>query len=296
MASGFRTEVSITAGSSSRSPGRMVGKILPDRISHAGPLLFGTRRHKCQDRLPRSLQSAPVRRVSTLPALQPAGGRSGGDRAALPGRSAHRLERRDLRRPSANSSTTPTSRACSSIWKPWRCGPEGALAIVSLEACSPLPDRRHRTAAENRLLLKATRCAARGERSRKLEPSDVRRRRVAAAHVDMLVRTPAGRRRRNHCRPARGCRPPSVAADNPAGLAMRAPARRASWPHPWHGSGPSTHPPPGGAREGPHTHLLPKFLAQGRAIRRISAAGRLYCGLSPARGPNSDQRQALRRT
>jgi hypothetical protein len=105
---------------------------------------------------------------------------------------------------------------------------------------------------------------------------------VTAPHIDMLVRlrpddaaTLAALRA--------GVGRPLFAADNPAGAAIAhaSPTRILASPvarievH-------QAIPPPGGrAPEGPHTHLLPKLLAQGRAHPPGSPLpDGLYCGLS----------------
>jgi hypothetical protein len=105
---------------------------------------------------------------------------------------------------------------------------------------------------------------------------------VAAPHVDMLVRL-----RPDDAATAAALRAgvghPLFAADNPAGLAIAraSPTRILASPvacievH-------QPIPPPGGrSPEGPHTHLLPKFLAQGRTHPPGSPLPEgLYCGLS----------------
>lgn len=105
---------------------------------------------------------------------------------------------------------------------------------------------------------------------------------VAAPHIDMLVRL-----RPDDIETAAallmGVGRPLFAADNPAGLAIArasptrilvSPMARIEVHQPI--------PPPGGrSPEGPHTHLLPKFLAQGRTRPPGSPLpDGLYCGLS----------------
>jgi hypothetical protein len=76
---------------------------------------------------------------------------------------------------------------------------------------------------------------------------------------------------------------PLFAADNPAGLAIAhaSPTRILASPVA-HIEVHQPIPPPGGrSPEGPHTHLLPKFLAQGRTHPPGSPLpDGLYCGLS----------------
>jgi len=105
---------------------------------------------------------------------------------------------------------------------------------------------------------------------------------IAVPHIDMLVRLrpdDAGTAAALHA----GVGRPLFAADNPAGLAiarasptriLASPVARIEVHQPI--------PPPGGrSPEGPHTHLLPKFLAQGRAHPPGSPLpDGLYCGLS----------------
>jgi hypothetical protein len=105
---------------------------------------------------------------------------------------------------------------------------------------------------------------------------------IAAPHIDMLVRL-----RPDDAETAAALRAgvgrPLFAADNPAGLAiarasptriLASPVARIEVHQPI--------PPPGASSpEGPHTHLLPKLLAQGRTHPPGSPLpDRLYCGLS----------------
>jgi hypothetical protein len=156
----------------------------------------------------------------------------------------------------------------------------GALAIVSLEGVQPfgLTDDTGR-------LREIAFCSERRGAQRTMVTElgqltfDVG---VAARHVDMLVRlrpddagTAAALRA--------GVGRPLFAADNPAGLAiaqasptriLASPVARIEVHQPI---------PPPGARspEGPHTHLLPKLLAQGRSHPPGSPLpDGLYCGLS----------------
>jgi hypothetical protein len=105
---------------------------------------------------------------------------------------------------------------------------------------------------------------------------------VAAPHVDMLVQL-----RPDDAATAAALRGgvgrPLFAADNPAGpaIARASPTRILASPV----ARIEVHqpiPPPGGrSPEGPHTHLLPKFLAEGRAHPPGSPLpDGLYCGLS----------------
>jgi len=105
---------------------------------------------------------------------------------------------------------------------------------------------------------------------------------VAAPHIDMLVRLRADDAGTAAALNA-GVGRPLFAADNPAGLAiarasptriLASPVARIEVHQPI--------PPPGGrSPEGPHTHLLPKFLAQGRTHPPGSPLpDGLYCGLS----------------
>ncbi len=105
---------------------------------------------------------------------------------------------------------------------------------------------------------------------------------IGAPHVDMLVRVDAGDEATLAVLRAAEGRP-LLAAGNPAGaaIAQASPTRifvsalaRLEVHQPI--------PPPGGrSPEGPHTHLLPKYLAEGRTRAPDSPlpAG-LYCGLS----------------
>jgi hypothetical protein len=156
----------------------------------------------------------------------------------------------------------------------------GALAVVSLEGvqCFGLTDDTGR-------LREIAFCSERRGAQRATvtelghQTFDVG---IAVPHIDMLVRlrpdddgTVAALRA--------GVGRPLFAADNPAGLAiarasptriLASPVARIEVHQPI--------PPPGGrSPEGPHTHLLPKFLAQGRAHPPGSPLPEgLYCGLS----------------
>jgi hypothetical protein len=156
----------------------------------------------------------------------------------------------------------------------------GALAIVSLESVQPFG-----LADDTGRLREIAFCSERRGAQRttvtELDPLtfDVG---VAAPHVDMLVRL-----RPDDAATAAALRAgvghPLFAADNPAGLAIAraSPTRILASPvacievH-------QPIPPPGGrSPEGPHTHLLPKFLAQGRTHPPGSPLPEgLYCGLS----------------
>lgn len=156
----------------------------------------------------------------------------------------------------------------------------GALAIVSLEGVQPFG----LTDATGRLREIAF-CSARRGAQRAIVTElgpltfDVG---VAAPHVDMLVRLRADD---THTAAALrvGIGSPLLAPGNPAGPAIAhasptrilvSPVARIEVHQPI--------PPPGGrAPEGPHTHLLPKLLAEGRTHAPGSPLpDALYCGLS----------------
>ena len=105
---------------------------------------------------------------------------------------------------------------------------------------------------------------------------------IAVPHIDMLVRL-----RPDDVETAAALRAgvghPLFAADNPAGLAIaRASPTRILASSVARIEVHQPIPPPGGrSPEGPHTHLLPKFLAQGRTHPPKSPLPEgLYCGLS----------------
>lgn len=156
----------------------------------------------------------------------------------------------------------------------------GALAIVSLEGVQPfgLTDDTGRL---REIAFCSERRGAQRATVTELEPLtfDVG---VAAPHIDMLVRL-----RPDDAATAAALRAgvgrPLLAADNPAGLAiaqasptriLASPVARIEVHQPI--------PPPGGrSPEGPHTHLLPKLLAQGRTHPPGSPLpASLFCGLS----------------
>lgn len=156
----------------------------------------------------------------------------------------------------------------------------GALAIVSLEGVQPfgLTDDTGR-------LREIAFCSGRRGAQRATVTDlgdltfDVG---VAAPHVDMLVRLQPGDAG-TAAALREGVGRPLFAADNPAGLAiarasptriLASPVARIEVHQPI---------PPSGGRspEGPHTHLLPKLLAQGRAHPPGSPLPEgLHCGLS----------------
>jgi hypothetical protein len=156
----------------------------------------------------------------------------------------------------------------------------GALAIVSLEGVQPfgLTDDTGR-------LREIALCSERRGAQRAIVTDlghltfDVG---IAAPHIDMLVRLrsdDAGTAAALYA----GVGRPLFAADNPAGLAIAhaSPTRILASPVA-HIEVHQPIPPPGGrSPEGPHTHLLPKFLAQGRTHPPGSPLpDGLYCGLS----------------
>ena len=156
----------------------------------------------------------------------------------------------------------------------------GALAIVSLEGVQPfgLTDDTGR-------LREIALCSERRGAQRAIVTDlghltfDVG---IAVPHIDMLVSLrpdDAGTAAALHA----GVGRPLFAADNPAGLAIaRASPTRILASPVAHIEVHQPIPPPGGrSPEGPHTHLLPKFLAQGLAHPPGSPlAEGLYCGLS----------------
>ena len=156
----------------------------------------------------------------------------------------------------------------------------GALAIVALEGVRPfgLTDDTGRLreiafCSERRATQRAT--------VTELGPLtfDVG---IAVPHIDMLVRLrPDDAATAAALRAGLGC--PLFAAGNPAGpaIARASPTRILTSPL----ARIEVHqpiPPPGGrSPEGPHTHLLPEFLAQGRIHPPGSPLpDGLYCGLS----------------
>ncbi|HTE34995.1 MAG TPA: hypothetical protein VK630_00500 [Reyranella sp.] len=156
----------------------------------------------------------------------------------------------------------------------------GSLAIISLEGVQPfgLTDDTGR-------LREIALCSERRGAQRAIVTDlghltfDVG---IAVPHIDMLVRLrpgDAGTAAALHA----GVGRPLFAADNPAGLAIaRASPTRILASPVAHIEVHQPIPPPGGrSPEGPHTHLLPKFLAQGRAHPPGSPLPEdLYCGLS----------------
>jgi len=105
---------------------------------------------------------------------------------------------------------------------------------------------------------------------------------IAAPHIDMLVRLRSGDMETDAALRA-GAGRPLFAADNPAGLAIaRASPTRILASAVARIEVQQPIPPPGGrSPEGPHTHLLPKLLAQGRIHPPGSPLpDGLYCGLS----------------
>jgi hypothetical protein len=105
---------------------------------------------------------------------------------------------------------------------------------------------------------------------------------VGAKHIDMMVRVrPDDGETESVLRAATGRS--LFAPDNPAGAAIvRASPTRILASAVAHLEVHQPIPPPGGrSPKGPHTHLLPKFLAEGRAHRPGSPLpDNLYCGLS----------------
>ncbi|WP_428661801.1 DUF6925 family protein [Reyranella sp.] len=156
----------------------------------------------------------------------------------------------------------------------------GALAIVSLEGVQPfgLTDdggrlREIAFCSERRGAQRAT-VTDLGDRT-----FDVG---IAAPHIDMLVRLRSGDTETDAALRA-GAGRPLFAADNPAGLAIaRASPTRILASAVARIEVHQPIPAPGGrSPEGPHTHLLPKLLAQGRIHPPGSPLpDGLYCGLS----------------